>query len=270
MLKDQTLNEQIHQANVTVHRFEAKYYELLHPEVYSKQEQKRVTVKLKTIEKQIVNNQKNALDVGAGTGNLTGKLLKIGYKVVAIDISAEMCAIIQKKCAAYLPNKLTVINSPIEDLTFSNGKFDLITIYSVLHHLPDYITAIQTLSTWLKKGGIMYIDHEASPFYWKNEPSSLASFVKNLYFHSNPAINSLYFQITGLKVPTIDYTLSDYWHKKEHTLNHQSIEQVFKEQGFEFSKRTDYYQHATWTPNPLFSIYRLLCRPEMCYWIAKK
>ena len=269
-LKDETLKEQIHRANVTVHRLEAKYYELLHPEVYSKQEQKRITAKLKTIDQLIANNQRNALDVGAGTGNLTGKLLQMGYNVTATDISLEMCQILKKKYLHYLPNKLTVINSPIEDLSFSLGKFDLITFYSVLHHLPDYPTALRAISIFLKIGGVIYIDHEASPSYWKNESSNLSSFVKDLYFHSNPAINSLYFQLTGLKVPAIDYTLSDYWHKKEHALNHQVIEQVFKEEGFEFSKRADYYQHATWIPNPLFPFFRLLCRPEMSYWIAKK
>jgi ubiquinone/menaquinone biosynthesis C-methylase UbiE len=270
-LPDQpTLKEQIHQANVIVHRFEAKYYEPLHPEVYSKQEQKRVTAKLITIDRQITNNQRNALDVGAGTGNLTGKLLQMGYNVTATDISPEMCQILKKKYAVYLPSKLTVINSPIEDLSFSKGEFDLVTFYSVLHHLPDYLAALRGLSGFLKKGGVMYIDHEASPFYWKKEPNSFASFIKDLYFHSNPILNSLYFQITGLKVPTIDYTLSDYWHKKEHAVNHHAIEEVFKAEGFEFFTRTDYYQHATWTPNPLYPIYRLLCRPEMSYWIAKR
>jgi ubiquinone/menaquinone biosynthesis C-methylase UbiE len=270
LLKDETLKEQIHQANVTVHSFEAKYYELLHPEVYTRKEQKRITAKLKNIDTQITNNQKNALDVGAGTGNLTGKLLEMGYTVTATDISPEMCAILKKKNQAYLPDKLTVLNSPIEELTFGEGKFDLITFYSVLHHLPDYLTALRTLSSFLKKGGLMYIDHEASPFYWGNEPSGLASLVKGIYFHSNPVINSLYFQLIGLRVPSIDYTLSDYWHKKEHALNHQTIAEVFKEESYEFSKRTDYYQYATWIINPLFSIYRLLCRPEMSYWIAKK
>lgn len=270
MLKKQTLKEQIHQANVTVHRFEAKYYELLHPEVCSKPEQKRITAKLKTIDQQIASNQRNALDVGAGTGNLTGKLLQMGYNVTATDISPEMCKILKEKYTAYLPEKLTIINSPIEELSFSEGTFDLIAFYSVLHHLPNYLTALRTLSSFLKKGGVMYIDHEASPFYWKGESSSLASLVKGIYFHSNPVINSLYFQLISLKVPTIDYTLSDYWHKKEHALNHQAIEQVFKQDGFEFFKRMDYYQHATWIPNPLFPIYRLLCRPEMSYWIAKK
>ncbi len=33
------LREKIHDANIEVHRYEAKYYELLHPEVYGRQEQ---------------------------------------------------------------------------------------------------------------------------------------------------------------------------------------------------------------------------------------
>ncbi len=270
MLKAQSLEDQIHQANVAVHRFEAPYYELLHPEVYSRQEQRRITAKLKAVDQQIGDNQRNVLDVGAGTGNLTGKLLQMGYSVTATDISPEMCAVLKKKYARYLQDKLTVINSPIEDLSFGMGEFDLITFYSVLHHLPDYSSALCTICGYLKKSGVMYIDHEASPFYWKGEPSILASLVKGIYFHSNPLINSLYFRFIDLKVPTIDYTLSDYWHKKEHALNHQAVAQVFKQKGFEFSNRTDYYQHATWIPNPLFPLYQLLCRPEMSYWIAKK
>ena len=81
--------------------------------------------------KLVTDNQKNALDVGAGTGNLTGKLLQMGYKVIAVDISAEMCSILRRKYDAYLKsNKLTIVNSPIENLAFDVGKFDLITCYS--------------------------------------------------------------------------------------------------------------------------------------------
>jgi len=264
------MKKQIHQANVEVHRSEAKYYEALHPEVYSKNEQERIMATLEDIDRQIQNNQKNALDIGAGTGNLTGKLLAMGYKVTATDISPEMCEILRKKYRVYLPSQLNVINSPIEELTFSQGKFDLITSYSVLHHLPNYISTLKALAAFLKVGGIIYIDHEASPTYWKGEPRILASLVKAIYFHSNPTINALYFQIIGLKVPTIDYTLSDYWHKKEHALNHQDVAQVFKETGFTSYERFDHYLNSTWLPNPLSIVYRLLCSPEMSYWIAKK
>lgn len=269
MAKDEALKNEIHKANVYVHHQEARFYEALHPEVYSKQEQKQISTNLETIDK-LVNNQKNALDVGAGTGNLTGKLLQMGYAVTANDISPEMCTILKRKYAPFLQSKkLTVINSPIENLTFE-AEFDVITCYSVLHHLPDYISELRKLSSFLKKGGAIYIDHEASPSYWKTEPNMFSSLIKDVYFHSNPILNSFYFQIIGLKVPSIDYSLSDYWHKKEHAINHASLQQVFKQEEFEFSKRTDYYQKSTWIANPLSLVYRLICQPEMSFWIAKK
>jgi ubiquinone/menaquinone biosynthesis C-methylase UbiE len=268
---DDSFKEKIYQANIAVHRKEAQYYELIHPEVYGKQEQKRIAQKLQTLDKLISNNQKNALDIGAGTGNLTGRLLQMGYNVVAVDISAEMCAILKSKFNAFLKEgELTVVNSPVEKLTFEAGKFDLITFYSLLHHLPDYQQALASILRFLKTSGVIYIDHEASPFYWKPEPNMLANIVKGLYYHSSPILNILYFQLVGAKIPHIDYTLSDYWHKKEHALSHQSIGEIFRKQGFEFAQRTDYYEHSTWIPNPLAILYRLLCKPELSYWIAKK
>lgn len=270
LLQDHQLKHQIHQANISVHRFEAQYYELLHPEVYSRQEQKRISNRLKTIDKQISSNQKKALDIGAGTGNLTGKLLELGYRVVAIDISPEMCAILKRKFKSHLDRGLRVLNLPVEDLAFVKGEFDLITSYSVLHHLPDYTQSLRTISSFLKRGGVIYIDHEASPYYWQDEPTGLANMVKDLYLHSSPAINGIYFQLIGLRVPTIDYTLSDYWYKKDHPINHKKIEQIFKQEGYQSYQRIDHYLHSTWIPNPLSQLYRLLCQPEMSYWIAKK
>jgi ubiquinone/menaquinone biosynthesis C-methylase UbiE len=270
LIRDEALRDEIHRANISVHREEARYYEALHPEVYSKQEQKRIAAELKSVDELVSNNKKRALDVGAGTGNLTSKFLQMGYTVTAIDISPEMYQILKRKYSAYLEsNKLTVVNSPIENLRFE-AEFDVIACYSVLHHLPDYTTALRNLCHFLKKGGVIYIDHEASPFYWKNEPSMLSSFVKDIYFHSSPILNSFYFQLVGLKVPSINYALSDYWHKKEHPLDHSSVQQIFKQEKFEFLKRTDYYQNSTWIANPLSLIYRLICRPEMSFWIAKK
>jgi hypothetical protein len=48
--------ERIYEANVAIHRFEAECYELLHPEVYGRQEQKRITSALKIVEKLIADN----------------------------------------------------------------------------------------------------------------------------------------------------------------------------------------------------------------------
>ena len=266
-----SLRERIHEENIAVHRFEAKYYEVFHPEVYGKQEQKRIDSALRMVDKLIVDNQRRALDFGAGTGNLTGKLLDMGYNVSAIDISAEMCKILKMKYKNYLETKkLIVINSPVEDLSFKRDEFDLITGYSVLHHLPDYIDTIQNLSFFLKKGGVLYLDHEASPFYWMNESNNIAHLIKLIYFHSNPLLNSLFFQIMGIKIPSLDYTLSDYWHKKEHPLDHRKIESVFEKECFDSFERMDYHLYGTWILNPLFYLYKYVCKPEMSFWLAKK
>jgi ubiquinone/menaquinone biosynthesis C-methylase UbiE len=271
LLTNENLREKIHEANIEAHRFEAEFYELIHPEVYSKNEQKRINATLKIVNELIGDNQKKALDVGAGTGNLTAKLLHMDYKVTAVDISAEMCKILKKKYKNYLEGKkLIVINSPIEDLSFDEDEFDLVTCYSVLHHLPDYVDAIQRLCIFLRKGGVMYLDHEISPFYWTSESHNLARMVKFVYFHSNPLLNSLYFRSVGIDTPPLDYTLCDYWHKKEHPLDHRKIENLFKSENFDFFRRIDYHLEGTWVLNPIFHIYKRICKPEMSLWVAKK
>ena len=257
---DASLRERIHEANIEVHRFEAEHYELLHPEVYCKEEQQRINSTLKMADYLIESNQRRALDFGAGTGNLTGKLLHMGYSVTAVDISPEMCAILKKRYAAYLKaRRLTIINSPLEDVRFERDDFDLIACYSVLHHLPDYKSVLWRLTDFLKK--------EAKLQQVIQKPYDLLKFI---YFHSNTILNALYFQIIGFKVPSLDYTLSDYWHKKEHPFDHHLIKCVFQKGGFEFFKRIDYYLKSSWVPNPLFYLYKYLCKPEMSYWMAKK
>lgn len=254
-----------------MHRVESSYYDLFHPEVYRREEQKRILTILVKVDQQIAGSHKTALDFGAGTGNITAKLLSLGYNVTAVDISAEMCEALNKKFRIEVEaQRLQVVHSPVEDMNFAKGSFDLVACYSVLHHLPDYEGTLRKLSGFLKKGGIMYLDHEASPYYWKSEPTSLAELVKSVYFHSNPVLNSLYFRIVGLNVPILDYSLSDYWHKKEHPLEHWRIKRVFRSEHFESCNRTDYHLAGTWIFNPVFPIYKLVCRPEMSYWIAKK
>jgi ubiquinone/menaquinone biosynthesis C-methylase UbiE len=265
------LRDRIHQANIEVHRVEVAYYELFHPEVYSKSEQKRIKSILRKIDGQIDPSRKRALDFGAGIGNITEKLLAMGYRVTAVDISAEMCAALQKKFKLHVESgKLSVVNAPVEEVDFGSDAFELISCYSVLHHLPDYETALRKLCGFLKKGGFMYLDHEASPYYWEPEPTTLADLVKSVYFHSNPMLNSVYFRLVGLNVPVVDYSLSDYWHKKEHPLKHERIERIFKNEEFASFQRIDYHSTGTWIFNPAFPIYKLLCRPEMSFWISKR
>lgn len=101
---------------------------------------------LKFATAEIDENSFKALDFGAGTGNITEKLLKLGFEVTAIDISQEMCRILKaKNKTALREGRLRVWNVNF-DKTRITDRFDLVACYSVLHHLPDYIGTIRKLS----------------------------------------------------------------------------------------------------------------------------
>jgi ubiquinone/menaquinone biosynthesis C-methylase UbiE len=260
----------VHKANLEVHQVEAKYYELIHGEIYSKGEQKRIDSTLKKIDNLVTGNKKKALDFGAGTGNLTGKLLHMGYQVTALDISPEMCSLLKKKYRKYLKEKkLSVINSPIEHVSFAKDEFDLITCYSVLHHLPNYEEVIQKLSTFLRKGGVMYLDHESS--FYCEKPTDADRFISNIYLKSNWLLSTSYSTIKRIpSIDYLDYSLSDYWASDKHHIDHKKIESIFKRENFEFFVRMNYHVSRTMIFNPVFFMYKYLCQPDTSLWIARK
>lgn len=244
----------------------------MHSEIYGRAEQKRINSKLNEIDKLIVGNQKKALDFGAGTGNITGKLLRMGYTVVAVDISPEMCIILKSKFKNYLEDKrLRIINSEIEDLRCNEGEFDLITCYSVLHHLPDYVDVIRKLSAFLRRGGVMYLDHESSIYLVK--PTYVERLARFLDFQFNSLVNPLFLKIKGVNVPSLkdlDFKLSDYWIFDGHSIDHMKIKSVFKAQNFSFFVRLDYHLKESWVFSPTFYIIKYFCRPRVSLWVAKK
>jgi SAM-dependent methyltransferase len=49
-----------------------------------------------------------------------------------------------------------------------DDTYDFIGLYSVLHHIPDYLYVIENLTPKLKTGGVLYIAHETCASYWDN------------------------------------------------------------------------------------------------------
>ncbi|MCK4953254.1 class I SAM-dependent methyltransferase [Candidatus Bathyarchaeota archaeon] len=260
---DESTHKKILQSNIELHDEEAIFYDQIHFEIWNKIEQQRISHVLTSATALIDNNYYRALDFGAGTGNLTGKLLQMGFEVWAVDISTEMYSILKNKFASsFSKGKLRIINANIEELFFKE-KFDLITCYSVLHHLFNYLEVVKTLTTFLKKGGVMYLDHEASPFYWHT------SQIRRLYVWSVYFLNKIYKFVKRIRSPSFNYEWSDYHCKNENNIDHTAIEKIFRDNEFNYYERKDYHLHRTAFKNPFFSAYRLLCKPDMSYWIAK-
>jgi ubiquinone/menaquinone biosynthesis C-methylase UbiE len=54
-----------------------------------------------------------------------------------------------------------------ESLPFGDGMFDLVTAYSVLHHLADHRPVLAEAARVLRPGGMLYVDLEPNRAFWR-------------------------------------------------------------------------------------------------------
>jgi SAM-dependent methyltransferase len=109
-----------------------------------------------------------ALDYGCGSGNLTRHLLKLSVDVVAADVSSHFLELVRKQFSSDRLSTLMLNGKNIDSL--GTDSFDIITVYSVLHHIPDYLAALTELARVCKPGGVIYLDHEPTDQYWLGNP----------------------------------------------------------------------------------------------------
>jgi SAM-dependent methyltransferase len=88
------------------------------------------------------------LEIGAGSGLATGRLLAAGARVVAVEPGAELAAILT---AAHPVDDLDVVVADFETADLS-GPFDLAVAATSLHWV-DPVSAISRLGTLVRSGG---------------------------------------------------------------------------------------------------------------------
>jgi len=99
------------------------------------------------------------LDVGCGTGNLTGFLVGLtgdAGRVVAIDLSLEM---IRRAREKHPSRRISWAECDAVRSPFSNGAFDRVFCHAVWPHLPDPTAAAREVYRLLRKGGRLHIWH---------------------------------------------------------------------------------------------------------------
>lgn len=255
--------ETVIEGNIAVHEKEADYYDFIHIEIWNRSEQKRLKKLLRTLTAQVDNQSFKALDFGAGTGNITQKLLSIGYTVTAIDISPDMCEkLIKKEQHMVELNRLKVLNVNL-DKTDLTEQFDLVTGYSVIHHLPNYLKTLEKLANLVKPGGIFYFDHEAPQ--QTISPGIVDNFILKLYYFTEKKTNAAYMKLHRIKLPSINYSLADV-----HTqLDWQSITQMLRQKGFTVEIQPHYVNDSRFN-TPLSYLRKKILKANSAMLIAKK
>jgi 2-polyprenyl-3-methyl-5-hydroxy-6-metoxy-1,4-benzoquinol methylase len=107
---------------------------------------KNLKNKLQLIENQCVKN-KNLLDLGAGTGDFLVTAQNSGFNVTGIEPNAKARKLAEQK-GIYLQPSLKEV---------SGQKFQVITLWHVLEHLPNLEEQITTLANLLEADGVLVI-----------------------------------------------------------------------------------------------------------------
>ncbi len=91
-----------------------------------------------------------AFDVGCATGEFLEILRRQGWDVAGIEPNPRAA---QQARARLGTEAIQVVS--LEEASFPPATFDLITLWDVLEHLVDPLSALRRLAAWLRPGGLL-------------------------------------------------------------------------------------------------------------------
>jgi SAM-dependent methyltransferase len=147
----------------------ANDYDAIHTEIFNEREQARLEAALADAIQAIRSGGRVALDYGCGSGNLTRFLVSAGLETLAADVTPRFLEVVSQR---YSVETVHLIGGSPQVLAAES--FDIIGLYSVLHHIPDYVGTMCELSTRLKVGGVLLIEHERNRNFYFPPPELIA------------------------------------------------------------------------------------------------
>ena len=98
------------------------------------------------------DNRCRVLEVGAGHGTFTTVLRQAGASVTVTEMSEPSAAYLRR--SFFEDRGVSVVSDPDGRWVFDTGdRFDLVVAISVLHHIPDYLSAVARYVDVTEPGG---------------------------------------------------------------------------------------------------------------------
>lgn len=157
----------------------------------------------------------NLLDIGTGSGLVTRCARGLFKLRVAIDISSKILSVNRR----YFDFGVV---ADINRLPFTSQTFDVVTCFSVLHHLYSFEPLVSEVSRILKPGGIFYSDHDMDKKFSKKFHTLLWLYRK---LHKS---KSKYFKASDIITPEL-YNLAEW---QEEGIDSLNLLNLFKKEGF--------------------------------------
>lgn len=169
------------------------------------------------------------LDLGAGTGNITIKLLKAGHRVTAIDFSRSMLDHLRTKVESGQKDSLETLEQNAEQLAqFSDGSFDGVNILLALFDMSAPNSALDESIRVLRPGGTIIVTEPRHCF--KIEP--LLDFISS-YLKEQGLYEMLSADINRVFASNKKLNFNPATREKGSPLRAEVIGKILREKGFQ-------------------------------------
>ncbi len=101
-------------------------------------------------------------DLGCGTGELTMYFAKLGYDMIAVDVSEDMLSVLQQKISEEdIPSDILLLHQPLEELDLYGTIDAAYATFDTLNHIHPssaFEKAIENVAAFLEPGGLFIFD----------------------------------------------------------------------------------------------------------------
>lgn len=179
--------------NIVFHNHEARRYDQIHKEMW---ESLPLQYELLINDLNKSHRQFNGLrllDIGCGTGLSSELLLRTSLgasinEITLLDTSSEMLKTAKNRLL-YRDKAVKVVEGEVQKL---DGRFDVILISSVLHHIPDYTSFLKQVSALQNENGILMVIHDPLKESIESETYQFRCKQYMSYLEQNPISRSIF------------------------------------------------------------------------------
>jgi ubiquinone/menaquinone biosynthesis C-methylase UbiE len=113
-----------------------------------------------------------ALEVGCGRGVGTELILKVSGadRVDAFDLDPDMVARARRRIDRY-GDRVRLSVGDVEHIDAEDGAYDAVFDFGIIHHVPDWRSAVREVHRVLKPGGRFYVEEVLAKFilgpFWR-------------------------------------------------------------------------------------------------------
>lgn len=110
---------------------------------------------------------KTVLEIGCGPGRGARILAdRMGFEqVFAFDLEVALAAKAARRLPLRLHKRVALFAADAQYLPFSDGRFDAVANFGIIHHVLDWRRCIREISRVLKPHGIFYFEEIYPPLY---------------------------------------------------------------------------------------------------------